>query len=464
MKKLLIPITLIALVVFSSCDMLDFDNINENPNLPSAATAPQLITNAMLSLPGLSSSPTGEYMAQFLSETQYVSSSLYPEGGTSFYGWYQGPLINLKTAQDIATTENQKAVAKILTAYYFWNITDRWGDIPFTEALQGTDQFTPAYDTQESIYKDLFALLKEAGAQIDASGTLEDDIMYDGDMSKWKRFSNSLRMLMALRLSERDATLAEKEFKAALTETDGVFASNDDSFVFRHLAEANNQNYWYGQIAQAPIREWWALSASFTNLLKANDDPRLPIFGQEARNGGGYKGLTFGSTDEDSLGASDHSLLGTAIYEQDAPVYLVTYAEILFAKAEAAKRTWTNENAQTNYTLAIQKSIEQWTGDASLATAYLLEPNVVYNPTNAIEQISTQRYIHLFMHGYQAWGEWRRTGYPNNLVQPNGNAVPLRQSYTPDEALNNSQNYEDAIDRQFSGQNSIYGRLWWDKN
>lgn len=460
MKKLFLSITLVALTILSSCDLVEFNNINNNPNQPSDAAAPQLIANAMLSLPGLSSSPNAQFMAQYLAETQYVDASLYPEGGTSFYGWYQGPLVNLKTAEEIATTENQKAVARILKAYIFWNITDRWGDIPYSEALQGTEEFTPVYDTQESIYEDLFAELKAATAQIDVSGTLSNDIIYEGNMEKWVKFSNSIRLLMALRLSEVDPTLAETEFSDALD--DGVFESNEDNFLFQHLANANNQNYWYGQIVEPPIREWWALTISLVDLMEPVNDPRLPIYGNEAKDGGGYVGLQFG--EEDSIGTEDFSLLGSDIYAQDAPVYLVTYAEILFARAEAAVLNWTTEDPATNYNAAIENSIAQWTGDASLAANYLAQPEIVYDAGNAIEQISTQRYIHLFMHGYQAWAEWRRTGYPNNLVQPNGNAVPLRQSYTSDEALNNTENYEEAIQRQFGGENSIYGRLWWDED
>ncbi|WP_428235114.1 SusD/RagB family nutrient-binding outer membrane lipoprotein [Gracilimonas sp.] len=460
MKKLFIPITLIAFAIFSSCDLVEFNNINNNPNQPSDAAAPQLIANAMLSLPGLSSSPNAQYMAQYLAETQYVDASLYPEGGTSFYGWYQGPLVNLKTAEEVATTENQKAVARILKAYIFWNVTDRWGDIPYSEALQGTEEFTPVYDTQESIYEDLFAELKAAADQIDQSGSLSNDIIYEGDMGKWVKFSNSLRLLMALRLSEVNASLAETEFNDALN--DGVFTSNEDNFLFQHLADANNQNYWYGQIVDPPIREWWALTVSLVDLMDPYNDPRLPVYGNEVRNGGGYAGLQFG--EEDSIGTEDFSLLGSDIYAQDAPVYLVTYAEVLFARAEAAALNWTTEDPATNYNDAIENSIAQWTGDASQATAYLAQPDITFDPGNAVEQISTQRYIHLFMHGYQAWAEWRRTGYPDNLVQPNGNAVPLRQSYTSDEALNNTENYEEAIQRQFGGENSIYGRLWWDQD
>ena len=206
MKKSYIIILTSCLALWS-CDNFDGD-MNVNPNLPSQASGTQLIANAELYLPGLSSSPYGEFLAQYLAETQYVGSSLYPQESSSFYGYYEGPLKNLQTvieAEDLNGNDgpvaNQLAVAKILRAYFYWNITDRWGDVPYTDALKGSDNFTPAYDTQESIYEDLFQELKEATDMM-VSGSIENDIVYNGDMSKWRKFANSVRLIMALRLSE----------------------------------------------------------------------------------------------------------------------------------------------------------------------------------------------------------------------------------------------------------------------
>ncbi|MDZ7681452.1 MAG: SusD/RagB family nutrient-binding outer membrane lipoprotein [Fodinibius sp.] len=128
-------------------------------------------------------------------------------------------------------------------------------------------------------------------------------------------------------------------------------------------------------------------------------------------------------------------------------MYLVTHAQVLFARAEAAQRGWTSESAATNYNNAIEQSIKQWTGSSSNVQTYLAQPEVTYDPTNGIEMIANQRYLHLFMHGYEAWAEYRRTGYPDNMVNPNGRDVPLRQSYTSDEELNNTKNYEEAVQR-----------------
>ena len=332
MKK--INLILIAVVLLTGCRKFDED-INVNPNLPSKASGTQLIANSALFLPGLSSNPQGEFHAQYLAETQYPGASLYPEGGTSFYGLYQGPLINLHQVlnSELTPTEgpvaNQQAVAKILKAYFIWHITDRWGDVPYTEALQGAKDFTPKYDKQEVIYDSIFKLLSEANAQI-VAGNISNDIIYGGDINKWKRLGNSIHLLAALRLSEVNSTKASAEFNTALN--NGVMGANTDNFVFKHLSDAANQNYWYGQIVNQN-REWWALTETLVDYMNPKNDPRLPIYGKK-NNANIYKGLTFGTT-VGLPNTTGVSLLGNAIYAQNAPVALVTYAQVLFAKAEA---------------------------------------------------------------------------------------------------------------------------------
>ncbi|WP_266205988.1 SusD/RagB family nutrient-binding outer membrane lipoprotein [Pontibacter kalidii] len=465
MKKK-IYIALLSCLGLWSCE--DFEELNVNPNVPSEATGTQLIANAALALPDLSSSPTGEFMAQYLAETQYVTASLYPAGGTSFYWLYQGPLMNLETVLNTpeiikegeGPVANQLAVAKILKAYYFWHTTDRWGDVPYSEALQGKLNFTPKYDTQESIYNNLFALLDEANQQI-VPGKISNDIIYGGNIGQWQKLGNTIRLLMALRLSEVDPAKASVEFNKALEA--GIMTSNADNLVFKHLKDANNQNYWYSQRV-IQNREWWALTETLVNEMKPTDDPRLKVYGQPAKKSEQYVGLNFGETK--NMNTDDYSLLGPAIYAQDAPVYLVTYAQALFAQAEAAHRGWIpggEEAAAQFYNEAIKQSILQWTGSDEGVEELLAQPEVAFDPANAMEQIATQRWIHLFMHGYEAWAEYRRTGYPNNLVAPGGAAVPNRQMYPDLEAQNNAAHYNEAVQRQFGGTDGLYGQLWWDK-
>lgn len=467
MKKILLILMVGGII--SGCAKFD-DDINISPNNPSIASGTQLIASAALFLPDLTESPTGEFLAQYLAETQYPGASLYPEGGTSFYWLYQGPLMNLETvinSDELSGTQgpvnNQKAVAKILKAYFFWQATDRWGDIPYSEALKGAENFTPVYDTQESIYNSLFQLLKEATGMIEP-GNITNDIIYGGNMNRWKMLGNTIRMLMALRLSEVDAAKGKAEFEQALAA--GIMGSNSDNFVFKNLPNANNQSYWYGQVHDQN-REWWALTELLVNELKPVDDPRLPVFGSPTKTGGEYLGLPFGTVDG-MPNTTNFSLFGDAIWAQDAPAYLVTYAQALFAKAEAAKLGWIpggDAEAQTNYELAIDQSLRQWTGSNAGLSDLLAQPGVTYDPATAIEQIATQRWIHLFMNGYEGWAEWRRTGYPNlqpPVGEPSHN-VPSRQAYAETEKFNNESNYQDAVQRQFGGNNNISGKVWWDK-
>lgn len=463
MKKLYI--ILLAGSFLTACNKFDED-INKNPNLPSNASGTQLIGNAVLSLSGLSSSPQGEFHAQYLAETQYPGASLYPDGGTNFYGLYQGPLMNLQKAleAELTPTEgpiaNQVAVAKILKAYYFWHITDRWGDVPFSEALKGKADFTPKYDRQEAIYDSIFKMLSEANASI-VAGNISNDIVYGGDMTKWKKLGNSIHLLAALRLSEVNATKANTEFNKALTA--GVMTANTDNLIFKHLADANNQNYWYGQVV-GQNREWWALTETLVDYMNPVSDPRLAIYGK--RNSSNvFKGLQFGTT-VGLPNTTGVSIMGTAIYAQSASIYLVTYAQVLFAKAEAAKRGWIaggDAEAKINYDLAIEQSVRQWTGATTGLAAMMAAPGMAYDPVNAYKQIGMQRWVHLFMHGFEAWAEWRRTGFPDNLVTPGGRAVPLRHAYPPNEVFNNTENYQQAIQQQFGGTDGLYGKVWWDK-
>lgn len=464
MKKMIYSL-LLCCIVTAGCNKFDSD-INTDPNRPSKASGAQLINNSILTLPTLSSSPQAEFHAQYLSETQYPGASLYPPGGTNFYSLYQGPLINLEKAltSELTPTDgpvaNQLAVARILKAYYMWHITDRWGDIPFTEALRGEADFTPKYDKQELIYDSLFKMLSEANAMI-VTGNIATDIIYGGDIGKWKRLGNSIHLLAALRLSEVNPNKANTEFNKALT--DGVMTSNADNLVFKHLSDANNQSYWYGQVVNQG-REWWALTETLVDYMNPANDPRLPVYGKK-NNTNIYKGLPYGTT-VGLPNTTGFSLMGPAIYAQNTHIYLLTYAQVLFAKAEAAKRGWIpggDAEAKANYDLAIEQSIRQWTGSTTGLAAFMTATGIPYDPAQAMKQIAMQRWVHLFMHGYEAWAEWRRTGYPDNLVKPGGVEVPLRHSYPPNEVFNNADNYKAAVQDQFGGNDGLYGRVWWDK-
>ncbi|MEO7444924.1 MAG: SusD/RagB family nutrient-binding outer membrane lipoprotein [Ferruginibacter sp.] len=473
MKKIHPLLYIIIAVVFAAgCKKFD-GSLNVDPNRPTAASGTQLIASAERSLPDISSTPFGVHYPQYLSNTSFPDNSRYTTVSFNFSGWYTGPLMDLETvikSTSLNATEgpvaNQVAVAKILKSYITWFLTDRWGDIPYSDALKGVENFTPKYDKQQDIYNSLFTLLDEANAGF-VPGNIKNDIMYNGDVNRWKKLGNTIHMLMALRLSNVDPAKGALEFNKAVT--NGIMISNTDNFAYPHLADAANENFWYTQMNRMG-RLWYAVSKPMIDTLLSVNDPRLPIFANKATSGtntGNYVGLPYGQTATVTPG--NYSLLGDKLRLQNAPVYLVTYAQALFAMAEAAKRGWipgADATAKTNYDLAVTNSIIQWTGSNTGAATLLAQPSVAYDAATAIKQIAVQRWIHLFLNGYEAWAEWRRTGYPILTAAPgaNGNLIPRREGYPLIERSNNTTNYNAAVAAfPYGGADDLNARVWWDK-
>jgi hypothetical protein len=498
------------LLAGTACKKFDSD-INVNPNLPTVPSNAQLLTYALNRLPGVIDPTPGAtstgieasplLYVQYWSEKPYTDDSRYLNVNFNFYDLYAGGLENLQTILNAKTFNvndgseaNQKAVARIVRAYYFWHITDRWGDVPYSDALKGVENFTPKYDSQKDIYYDLMKELKEAAAQIDNGNPVAGDVLYNGNMDNWRRLANTMRLLMALRLSKADPAKGKQEFTDALN--NGVFTDNSQSAVYVHLTDANNQNYWYYVTSSTgQNRPWFWASKTLVDYMKPLGDPRLKIYADTTANGD-YNGLTYG-LDGNAVGdvpSASISFIGVHVRTQNAPTYLVTYPQVLFAVAEADKLGWLpggDADAAAKYKAAIEASVRQWNrisykgyndktdnqvektpydpkdaGDTTGLAAYMAQPGVAYDAANGLKQICYQRWLHLYMNGYEAWAEWRRTGYP--LLEPapdnNNTAIPRRQAYPTKEPNINTVNYKAAIAAQpgFNGKDDLNGRVWWD--
>ena len=475
MKNIFKPIVLLGCVgiLLGGCKKLD-GTLNIDPNSPAKASGTQLIANAELYLPGLGSSPYGVHYPQYLSNTSFTDNSRYTTINFNFYGLYTGPLENLENVINNPALDanegpvvNQVAVAKVLKAYFFWHMTDRWGPLPYSEALKGTDNFTPKYDSQQAIYNSLFTLLDEANAAFVVGSNIKNDIVYGGDISKWKKLGNTIHQLMALRLTKVDAVKGAAEFNKAVA--NGLMASNADNLSYPHLAEQVNENYWYNQFTRLG-RNWFAVSKPLVDYMLPTGDPRLPVYAN--KNGAGnYVGLDYGLPGSTTVVINNYSLMGSSIRLQNSPVFLVTYAQSLFAMAEAAKIGWiagADVVAKSNYDKAIEFSIRQWNNnDISALPGFMANATVTYNPTTALMQIGNQRWVHLFLHGYEGWAEWRRTGFPNFIAPApanNGQAIPRREGYPTQERGNNAVNYAAAVASfPYGGADDLNARVWWDK-
>ena len=474
LKNAWLGVVLAATLV--ACDPSDFGEMNIDPNNPSVPVTSNLLTSAELGLIGPITDIEPTLYSQQISEKFYTESSRYGTSQFSFNGYYAGALVDLQLIIRLNTDEatkavaaqngannNQIAVARILKAFLFWHITDRWGDIPYSQALLGRDNFKPAYDTQEAIYTSLFTELKEAAAQI-TPGTIRGDQLLKGNMNAWKKFANSMRLNMALRLSEVNPQKARTEFASAFA--DGVIGSNADNVVYAFLADENNDNPWEDRFQ---TRLDFNVSKPMVDLLKATNDPRLPVFADKAVLTQEYVGMPYGleQGDAGAIPNGQVSFLGIALRRQTSPGYVMTYSQVQFMLAEGAFRGWISGSAEEFYNEAIKASFEQYgVYSGSGFAAYIAQPSVAYTASNGLQQIITQKWVALFLNGYEAWAEWRRTGYPvltppAKTISPSG-VIPTRQGYPTTERDLNGDNYKAALQR-LGGKDDLDGKVWWDK-
>ena len=268
-------------------------------------------------------------------------------------------------------------------------------------------------------------------------------------------------MIAALRLSKVDPAKGKTEFAAAMA--DGVLASNADNVKYTYLSEANNEHPLYNNYITSNRKDF-ALSNTFVDYLKKVNDPRLPALADKNILGE-YRGVPY-AVFPVTWKAQDVSLAATSLRQQNSPVNVITYTQILLAQAEAAQLGWISGSAQTFYEAAIKASMEQlgvYTADSY--AKYIAQPDVAFTAAKAIERIAMQRWIALFYQNSEAWAEWRRTGFP--VLTPassplnGGTDIPRRMAYFSTEPTLNKTNYDAVVASQ--GKDDQYTRVWWDK-
>jgi hypothetical protein len=447
MKKTIYILTLALAIVYNSgCSKLeDFGTTNVNPAATNAPITSALLTNVLSGIGGWSSHTLCALYCQYMSETQYPDASSYSLNMASPMGNYSGVLYDLENIiinnTDEATkavaalngaNENQIAIARILKAYMFWNLTDHWGDIPYTDALKGDPNVT--FDTQETIYKAVIAEMTAAISQFTTEGaTVKGDIIYGGDIAKWKKFANSCRMLMALRLSKQypgASDYAATEFKAALASPAGSIAVNGDNFVVKYPG-GNFRNPYYNMYDG---RKDFGESATMTDLLVSINDNRQSVFGATVNGAPTNLGVPYGwsrtKIDPWCQANPTYAYVFNPNYrKQNDPVFVITASQTLLARAEAADRGWTSETANTNtlYQNGIKAAFTQW-GLAEPNAAYLAGASVALPAapgTNAnLQQIATQQWLAFFPDGTQGWSNWRRTNIPALTPAPDATNSP----------------------------------------
>ncbi|MFK7922794.1 MAG: SusD/RagB family nutrient-binding outer membrane lipoprotein [Bacteroidia bacterium] len=468
-KNFLSSLFLAGLVLFStSCG--EFGDINIDPNNTVSVAPETLLTNALRSVRSVESPDIGALYSQHLAETQYSDASRYLDVNFDFNGWYTGPLadlneiIRLNSSEDTqadalasGSNANQIAVARILKAFFFHHMTDRWGALPYTTALQGRENFKPNYDSQEVIYDQIFAELEAAVAQMDGGAGVDGDFIFGGDMDKWARFANTVRMVAALRLSEVNETKAKAQFAAAVA--GGLI---EEDAMYPYLGETNNQNPWFGRFI---TRTDYAISNILADRLRDLNDLRLNAYADPAPATGDVQGMPYGIEDAGSIPNDDVSFPSSVtVRAQDAPIGIFTMAQVNFSLAEAAARGWTSDNAEDMYNLGVKASMEQWGVFEETAYNDYITNDAPYNAADPLPGIGEQKWIALYLQGYEAWKEWRRTGYPDLQPAPDplnaSGQIPRRQAYPTSERDVNEANYDAAVSAQ--GPDELSTKTWWD--
>ncbi|TGE22976.1 SusD/RagB family nutrient-binding outer membrane lipoprotein [Hymenobacter metallicola] len=471
------------------------DAIGTNPNNATVGNPAYVLTNAQRSnVYRLFDIPVnqdgGLLIVQHWAKAQYTEEDRYQFRDGSYQSIWDGFYANglqdfnyLVKQGETTNNPNLQAVGLIMRSYFFSVLTDVYGDIPYSQALRLQENIiTPKYDRQEDVYKGLLADLKRASSLVDASGSsVGGDIIYGGDMDHWKRFANSLRLRLAMRISDANEALTRTEVAELLNGTTPLFRNNADNAEFVFLAATPNTNPIY---ENRLTRDDHRVSRSLTTVLSRLNDPRLPIYANPAECAGPktgnfagpdstglYRGIPNGLTtaNANAFGSlCSSSKVGSYFTSAEAPGVLMTYAEVLFFKAEAIARGYITGDASAEYRNAIRASLGQYGIDAAGVTAYLAQPSVnrTITAANYREVIGTQKWIALYGQGVEAWSEFRRLDYPrlSPAKSPAAAAAgkfPVRFRYPTNEQSVNAASRAEAVARQ--GADVISTKLWWDK-
>jgi len=494
-------ISLVALIFgIISCGK-DFDDINIDPNNPSAVPVEYLLTAAEKDLAAVT---TGFYieplLAQYFSLNNYTEPSRYllPPPYSNMGYFYAGPLKDLKEIIEVVSTsadagspksQNQIAIARVLMAYAFHNVTDIFGPVPYTDALLGDQNRTPKWDSQKDIYFGILQELNAAVAQMDESaGSFNSgDIIFHGDVGKWKKFARSLTLRVAMRMSDVEPATAQAEVEAAAA---FAMSGNGDNAYFRYLPGQPNNNPWHQWRVLGGDANIGVSNILIDKTLKPLADPRLPFFADERVNGGGYIGRPFGQTSE--VAASEYPdeysqpsgaaavrsgipFKPTDVASPEFPAIFMRYAEVCFLLAEAKERGWNvpGSSAKEWFDAGITASMNEWgVSDPAVIAAYLAQDSVDYDkaPGGWKQKIGVQKWIAQYMQATEAWTEWRRLDFEKlelpvggALMDLGGKPAPSRLLYPANEQTQNAVGYQQGLSL-LGGPDKLSTRLWWDVN
>lgn len=422
---------------------------------------------------------------QFLAARYWVGSSFHGEP-YQYYRWAAGSFNKynyLRNVQEMERwadgNESYLALAKLFRSLFFYDMTMRFGDIPYSQALQLAEGVpAPVYDTQKAVFLGILEELEAANTLLATStGIISGDFIYQGDLLKWRKFINSfkIRVLLALSKKENDPELDIKGKFVRMMQNPSqypVFESNADNA--QRATSLTAPSAYYSNSALI----YMGLEEEFAEGLKARKDPRLKYYAEitsEAAARGltindfeAYAGLPGAAPNElnttrfNQVSIPNRDYVDVVGYE---PVLYQGYYEVNFLVAEAIQRGWWPAgNAAEYYKKGIRASLEYWGVPEAQIAEYLSQPLVAFDPSKGLEQILMQKYYACYQNsGWEAYYTIRRTGIPEVDVNGEGmieRRMAVRWRYPQNEYLLNAGNVEQAVSRQYGNSDDIYGVMW----
>jgi hypothetical protein len=484
---------LIAIILISTSCTKDFEDINTDPNRPktitpgvmlgqlqyrivnSSMTASRRFTHELMQVDAPRSSPSGNGLHRYVVDP---GSGVWSE----FYSY----MTDIEDIYKISTTleeDNYKAISIIYKCWSYSILTDLYGDIPYFQATKATEgNFKPAFDKQKEIYTKILSDLEEANTLLNTSKVLTygGDLLYNsnslsGGMNpgilKWKKFTNSLKLRLLLRVLKRDGEINVKEQVNAILSNPTkypVFTSNADEAIFRYSGTFPYYNPYFNQ-RQLEWRDGTYITKFFINKMNTDNDPRRNLWFTTVNVGGVsvYQGIESGYpvTTEYQVGKNTSYNDGLRTLPQLG--IMMTWSELEFIKAELALKGFTTgKTPKQHYETAIAASMMQW--GVIIPVNYLTQEGVVFDQNGSteaqLERIITQKYYASFFVDYQSWFEKRRTGYP---VLPRGSGIPSENTFpnrVPYPTYLQSLNPDNlAIAAASIGGDNSLTKVWWQK-
>ncbi len=524
MKKINFILLIIIAVFISSCTK-NFDEFNKDTKSPTEVPGEALFSSAQKSLSDQIASANvnrdiWKLWAQYWTETTYTDEANYnvfnrkiPDN--TFSTFYRRVLNNLKIAQanieavkaltdaESVTKANKLAIIELLRAYSYQRLVDIFGNVPYTDALKISETLSPKYDDAATIYKDLMSRVDAAlgNLNVDGSSFGSADLYYKGDVAKWKKFGNSLKLKLGLHLADVDEATAKAAVEAA---ANGAILAPEDACKMNYLGGSPNTNPIHADLVLSGRKDFVPAN-TIVDMLTNLKDPRLfyyfedPVKFEFTKDTSGlakdsivtdkprvliykdsivYKDVPYTVYAKDTLNLpasfeggtygvnssySGHSHIASRVTAATYPCTLFDNVEMEFYLAEAAARGYAVGDAEDHYNKGVKASILDWGGTEDEADAYLA--SVPYDAANWKKSIGTQSWIASYVRGFIGYTTWRRLDAPTLNISPDaqtdGGAIPTRFTYPINEQTLNKDNYAAASDA--IGGDALLTKLFWDK-